>query len=94
MIALFVSSPFTAVFFFLPMVAILIGVVLFKYKYIALILSFFLPLLILIDKSGHFDIETFRFNIDAWFIYAVIYALLSFLSASLLSKLVRKRVTH
>lgn len=94
MIALFVSSPFTAVFFFLPMVAILIGVALFKYKYVSLVLSFFLPLLILIDESGHFDMETFRVNIDAWFVYAVAYALLSFLSSSLLSKLVRKRVAH
>ncbi|MFD3448252.1 hypothetical protein ACFDTO_27030 [Microbacteriaceae bacterium 4G12] len=90
----FLSSPFIAVFLFLPIVAILIGMVLFKYKYIAIILSFLLPLLLFVDKSGQFDMRTFKINIDAWLIYGAAYTVLSFLASFLLAKFIRKKSFH
>ncbi|MEK3914238.1 DUF2651 family protein [Paenibacillus sp. FSL H7-0331] len=83
-------NPFQLVFVICPLISIILGIVfaiMQQNKVIAPIIACLLPLLF-----TTVDLSTFKANLEAWFLWGVIYALIAYISGWVIYWIKMKRI--
>lgn len=75
-----ILHPVIFIFVTFPLLSIIFGALLHKFKWTAVLVSFFIPPIFFIIVSG-WDLHAIFINFDAWIVYGTFYAIIAYITA-------------